>query len=101
MLNIPPMVVAIITGPLVPFLVGLVVKATASAKVKAVVNTAASLLVALVANAVVPETGVAVISWAGLANFLVTFVLSAQSYEQFWKPVTGINGKLAPTKGLG
>lgn len=101
MLNIPPMTVAVITGPVVPFLVGLLVKTTASTKVKTVVNTLASLAVAFVANAVIPETGAAVISWAGLANFVVTAVVSAQTYDAFWKPVAGINTRLAPTKGIG
>lgn len=101
MLNISPMAVAVITGPLVPFVVGLLVKFNASSKVKTVVNTIASLAVAFVANAVLPETGVAVVSWEGLANFVITAVISAQSYDSFWKPVTALNERLAPTKGLG
>ena len=101
MLNISPMVVAIITGPVVPFLVGLLVKSSATAKTKTVVNTVASLAVAAVANAVIPETGVAVLSWAGLANFVVTAVVSATAYDSFWKPVASLNDRLAPTKGVG
>jgi hypothetical protein len=101
MLNISPMVVAIITGPLVPFLVGLFTKSDAPARTKTIVNTVASLAVAFVANAVLPETGVAVVSWAGFANFVITAVISTTSYNGFWKPVAGLNDKLAPTKGVG
>lgn len=101
MVEISPTVVAVITGPLVPFLVGLFVKSGASTKVKRIVNLVASLAVAVVAGAVVPETGAAVISWQSLANIIVTLVVSAQSYEQVWKPLFDVNSKLLPTKGFG
>lgn len=101
MLELSPTTVAILTGPLVPFLVGLVVKSTADARVKRIVNVIASLLVAIVAGAVVPETGTAVFSWQSLANIVITLIVSAQSYDQFWKPLVDPNPKLLGQKGIG
>lgn len=101
MLNLSPVMVAVITGPIVPFLVGLLTKSSASSKVKTIVNTVTSLVVSAVATAVIPETGVAVLSWDSVATFVVTALVSASSYDSFWKPVFAIDEKLAPNRGFG
>jgi hypothetical protein len=101
MAELDPMTVAFITGPFVPIIVGLLVKYGAPERLKVIVNAIVAQAVAFVANAVIPETGTAVLSWEGLSNFLITALFSATAYTSFWKPVFNLNERLMPNVGIG
>lgn len=92
MIDIPPLYVNFILGPaLVPVVTMLLVWAKASARVKILVNAFVAAAVSLVATSVIPEDGIAVISWSSLALALIAFLSSSTSYDHFWKPVAKID----------
>lgn len=104
MLNIPPVYVSLLLGPaLVPIITAVLTYVKANARVKVAVNAIVSILVTLVANAVIPETGAAVISWDQIVLAFTTFVTSSVGYDNFWKPLLDINSRKAmlPESGIG
>lgn len=98
-LSITPPVWTIVTGLLMPLVIALVMKASASKTFKGVVGIIAAAAAAIVERATLAD-GHHVIS-AGLAlDVLMVYGPQLLSYLGLWQHVD-INQKIAPTKGLG
>lgn len=98
-LSITPPAWTIVTGLLMPLVIALVMKASASPLFKGVVGIVAAALAAIVERATLAD-GHHVIS-AGLAlDVLMVYGPQLLSYLGLWSHAN-INAKIAPTKGLG
>jgi hypothetical protein len=99
MFTLSPIVLATVTGVLLPVLVALVTKVHAPPKVKVVANLVLSAVAALLLNAVNAD-GYAVVSSAMLATWLQQTAISIAAYLGIYKPL-GAPARLAPNVGLG
>jgi ABC-type thiamin/hydroxymethylpyrimidine transport system permease subunit len=91
--------VAIITGVLLPFVVGLVTKYSSSARLKAIVNVVCAGIAAFIVRGTV-DNGDFVFDQAWLLEWVGTFLVSIATYLGVYGH-WDINAKLAPTVGLG
>lgn len=96
---ITPVLVTIITGLLLPFLVAAVTKASSSSTFKAVVGIILAALSAMIARATQTD-GSAVFSQGLAIDILLVYGPQLLTYLGLWSKVD-INGKIAPSKGLG
>jgi hypothetical protein len=102
-MNLDPQVVRALVVLVIPVLVGLVTKASASDRVKAVVTIVLAGVGTLIVQATADD-GSAVISAVMAWDWLVTTALAVAAYLGILKPVVGngdLNSKLAPSKGIG
>lgn len=99
MLKLDPAYVTLITGLLLPVLVGLITKAQASKRVKVVANMVLSAVAALILNSVNSE-GMAVLSGDMVLTWAVQTAVSIASYITVYKPLN-LNDKTAPGFGVG
>ena len=101
-MKLDPQVVRTIVVLVIPVLVGLVTKASASDRVKAVVTIVLAAVGTLIVNAT-GDDGSAVVSAPVVWDWLVTTGLAVASSLGVLKPLAGgdLNGKLAPSVGLG
>jgi hypothetical protein len=90
---------AVIVGFIIPLLVGLLTKSTASVQVKVTVNIVLSAIVALITNSLT-DNGVAIISFQMLSNALLQVAISITTYLGIYKPLNA-SDKLLPGKGIG
>lgn len=92
-------VIALITGVIVPLLVGLLTKINASPSVKSVLNFGLSAL-----GGVLATFSADTFEWKGfLVNFALTWVISIATYYGLWRP-TGVAPAVqeaTPEFGLG
>lgn len=93
-----PAVAAMLLALAIPIVNGIITKATASTLVHDVVSIVLSACVALLAQRT--GDGAAIISTEMALNVLVVYAVQLASYLKVWKPI-GINGRLAPTRGIG
>lgn len=91
--------VLLITGLVLPVIVGLATKLGASSKLKALTNFVAAGIAAFITNAV-DDTGHAVFSLAQLRDWVLVFTISTVTYLGLAKPLD-LPAKLAPNHGLG
>lgn len=98
--ELSPYVVNSLLGLVIPVLVALIVKAQASAKLKAAVNIVLAAVAALI-TAGLTENGSAVVSQDTFQNWVITTAVSVVTYLGFWKPVTAVNSHVAPSSGIG
>lgn len=91
--------VLIITGVLLPLVVGLVTKYSASKVVKGVVNVVVSGIAALIVKGTV-DNGDFVLDQALIIDWATVFVISLATYLGVYGHAD-INAKLAPSKGIG
>lgn len=99
MIQINPMTVSLITGSILPVLLGLMLKYSQSEKVKMVTSILVNALAALIINAV-NDQGIAVLSWNMLGLFLVQFVTATTTYLGIFKNLN-INYKLPTPLPMG
>lgn len=92
-------VVLVITGVLLPFVVGLVTKYSASQRLKAVVNLIAAGIAAFIVKGTV-DNGDFVFDQAWVLDWAATFIVSIGTYLGIYGH-WDINAKLAPSKGIG
>lgn len=98
-ITITPPVWTIVTGLLLPFLIAAVMKASASKTFKAVVAIIVAAVAALVERATLAD-GSAVFSSGALLDILAVYGPQLLSYLGLYQHFN-INGRIAPTKGLG
>lgn len=98
-ITIPMTVWAMITGTVIPLVVGLLTKITARPGVKIVTSLVLNAVSGIVGAAVVLD-GNAVISTETLVLAGLTLIQSLATYVGIWKPLNS-QAHLAPTKGLG
>lgn len=98
-MTIRPEVWTIITGLLLPFVVGTVTHIAASPRMKAAIGALCAVLTAVATRATLGD-GSAFLSAALIRDVVITFALSAGGYEVFWKHFN-INDGLAPDHGIG
>lgn len=91
--------VLIITGVVMPFIVGLVTRYTASGFLKGIVNLVLSGLAALIVKGTV-DNGDFVLDQALLVDWFLVFAPSLLMYLGVYGQVD-INRRLAPTTGIG
>lgn len=99
MFTLDPTNLVIITSIIIPLLVGIITKNTASAQVKTVMNIVVTAVVTLIGNAM-NESGAAVFSEEMLVNFILSLVISISTYYGVYKPIE-IPAKTLPNKGVG
>jgi hypothetical protein len=99
MFTLDAMTLVVITSVIIPLIVGIITKRTASAEVKTVMNIVVTAVVTLIGNAM-NESGVAVFSQEMIVNFILALVISISTYYGVYKPVD-IPGKTLPNKGIG
>ncbi len=88
--------IALISGVIIPLLVGVVTKINASSGVKAIANAALSALAGALAL-VLPDGSDFV--WRGfLVNFGLAWAISVSTYYGFWKP-TGTSDTVQEATG--
>jgi hypothetical protein len=91
-IELDPQAVSILTGVILPIIVGLFVRSQYSDKSKALITAIVSAVAALIANAL-NENGVAVITWDALALFGQQLAVTLSLYGGFFKRFN-INAKL-------
>jgi hypothetical protein len=101
MIDLSPDVIAFGMATVIPFLVALATKLTASARIKSAVAGFFAVVTTVVSNSVVAETGHAVFSWQTLAVALVSWALAGASYQTIAKPIVNPNARLLPGFGIG
>lgn len=99
MITLNSTIATLIASALIPLVVGLLTKVTASAKLKAIVSIVLNAIQALIVSSVTSD-GSAVISTQTLILWAIGVATSIGSYLGVWKPAD-INQKLAPSFGLG
>lgn len=97
--TLTPMAWTIITGLILPFVIALIMKASASSAFKAVVGIVAAAVAAIVERATIAD-GSAIITTGLLVDVLMVYAPQVLTYVGLWQHVN-LNGKIAPTKGLG
>jgi hypothetical protein len=97
-MELDPIQVHVITGVVLPVLVGLLVKSNFPSKVKVIVTFVASGFVTLLLNAV-NDSGVAVLSWDLVTYWLIQTVIAVSMYLGVYREF-GLNDSL-PTIPLG
>lgn len=97
--TLTPMAWTIITGLILPFVIALAMKASASSAFKAVVAIVAAAVAAIVERATLAD-GSAIISTGLLVDVLMVYAPQVLTYLGLWQHVN-LNAKIAPTKGLG
>lgn len=85
-LSLPPYVVALILGTLIPLVNGVVTKLTTSSTVKAIVTLVLSAIAGIV-NVSLVDGGGAVVSWSTLNAAAITFIVAIATYTGVWKPM--------------
>jgi hypothetical protein len=85
-LNLPPYVVALLLGTLIPLVNGVVTKLTTSSTVKAIITLVLSAIAGAV-NVSLVDGGGAVISWSTLNAAAITFIVAVATYVGVWKPM--------------
>lgn len=98
-LILTPVVWTILTGLVMPFVLALLMKASANPTIKGVVGILAAFLAALIERATLAD-GQHVISAALLLDMLMIYAPQLLTYLGLWKQV-GINDKVAPRIGIG
>lgn len=91
--------VAIITGLLLPLVVGLVTKLNASNTVKVAVGIVVAGLAAVITEAI-QDDGSAVLGWDTLETFVMVYGTQLLTYLGIWRPLS-LNARTAPGTGLG
>jgi hypothetical protein len=98
-LTLSPLTVTLVVAVFIPIVVGLLTKAGASSWVKGLVNIFTAGVVALV-TANLDANGAAVLTQSTLQNWIIATIVSTATYLGIYQSV-GLNGKTAPTKGIG
>lgn len=98
-ITIPMTVWAMVTGTVIPLLVGLLTKITARPGIKIVTSLVLNAVSGIVGAAVVLD-GNAVISTETLVLAGLSLIQSLATYVGIWKPLNS-QTHLVPTKGLG
>jgi hypothetical protein len=97
--NVDPFLLSLLTGTLLPLVVGVVTKTEASPKLKAVVLAALAALSGYLVN-VVSDTGV--VEWEPVVTAMLTAAVAAWSgYQSLWKPTGVAPAVQAATAGVG
>ena len=101
MIELDVELLTILSGVVIPLVVGLVTKKATSASFKLVVNMTASAVIGGITTAI--STGGAVELRKWVVGMVVTWAMSLMSYYGLWKPsgVAGIVQDVAPEMGLG
>lgn len=98
-ITLNPLLLSLLAGAIIPLLVGLATKLSASDGVKAILAIALS---ALSGAAIAVNNAGGSFHWKEVATAAaITFISGVASYKGVWKPVTDINSKALPEKGLG
>jgi uncharacterized membrane protein len=97
--TLTPMAWTIITGLILPFVIALVMKASASSTFKGVMAIVLAAVAAVVERATLAD-GTAVFTTGLLVDVLLVYAPQLLTYVGLWQHVD-LNGKIAPTKGLG
>lgn len=97
--TLTPMAWTIITGLILPFVIAIIMKASASSTFKAVVSIVAAAVAAIVERATLAD-GSAIISTGLLVDVLMVYAPQVLTYLGLWQHVN-INGKIAPNVGIG
>lgn len=79
-LNLPPYVVSLILGALIPLVTGLLTKVTTPSWVKYAVTSLLAAVAGLV-NVSLTDGGGAVISWSAVASAAVTWIIANVAYQ--------------------
>ena len=101
-MKLDPSITRVLVALVIPVLVGLATKVSASDRIKAVVMIVLAAVGALVVNATQSD-GSAVLSAAMLSDWAITTATAVAAYLGVLKPLTNgaLNSRLAPTIGLG
>ena len=94
--------VATLAAVLLPLLVNLVTKQTASDGLKSIINLVGSALITVLSLWINPD-GQDVTGWLALNTFVFAILTSVVAYKGVWKP-TGVSGAIAastPNLGIG
>jgi len=98
-MKIEPLAVTFILSLVLPLVIGLVTKYSASAQVKQIVLLIATGAATLL-NANLTDSGYAVLSWNTVALWGISLVATIATYLGIYKPHE-VNQKLAPEVGFG
>lgn len=98
-ITLTPVVWTIVTGLIMPFVVALVMKASASAVFKGVMGIVLAALAAIIERATLAN-GSAVFTAGLLLDVGLVYIPQLATYLGVWQHV-GINQKVAPSVGLG
>lgn len=99
LLVLTPVVVTIITGLIMPFVIALVTRLSASSVTKGVIGIVLAFVAALVERAMLAD-GSAVFSSGLLLDTGLVYVPQLATYIGVWRHVN-INAKIAPNVGIG
>lgn len=99
MISISTNVVALICTLLIPVAVALITKNVTNDKIKAVATMVLAGVVVLIQRNRA-DNGTAVISAQAAFDWTITTAVAIASYVGLWKPITNVNDRLLPHKGL-
>lgn len=94
-----PMAWTVITGLILPFVIALITKVSSSPAFKGFMGILVAAIAAIIERAVLAD-GSAVISTGLLLDVGLVYIPQLLTYLGLWQHVD-LNGKMAPTKGLG
>lgn len=98
-MHLSPLTVTVLSGLVIPIVVGLLTKYNAPAIVKGAISLFLSAVAGLVAQNIIPDGG-AVISQDALFYAAIAFVTQLAMYLGIYKPLD-LNEKTAPKVGIG
>lgn len=98
-MHLSPLTVSVLSGVVIPIVVGVVTKLRASAFVKGAISLFLAAVAGLLAQNIIPEGG-AVISQDALFFAAVAFATQLAMYLGIYKPLD-LNAKTAPNAGIG
>lgn len=98
-MHLSPLTVSVLSGPVIPIIVGILTKVNAPALVKGSISLFLSAVAGLLAQNIVADGG-AVLSQAAIFYAAIAFVTQLAMYLGIYKPLD-LNAKTAPKLGIG